>query len=57
MHFILQRLLPMFVVLMWNGCIVFFAWVAAGYHRRYKKRYQYLPQPVKLNAHHHGYEI
>ncbi len=49
MHFILQRLLPMFVVLMWNGCIIFFAWVAAGYHRRYKLRHQYLPQPVKLN--------
>nr|WP_157535974.1 hypothetical protein [Mucilaginibacter sp. L294] len=49
MHFILQHLLPMFVVLMWNGCIIFFVWIAADYYRRYKLRHQYLPQPVKLN--------
>ena len=49
MHFILQRLLPIFVVLMWNGYIIFFAWVAAGYHRGRKRQYLYLHETVKIN--------
>jgi hypothetical protein len=49
MNFILQHLLPMFVVLMWNCCIILFAWVAANYHRRHKRQYLYLHEPIKVN--------
>jgi hypothetical protein len=56
MHFILQRLLPMFVVLVWNGCIIFFVCIAADYHRKNKKRHKYLHQPVNSIVR-HGHEI
>lgn len=39
----------MFVVLMWNGCIILFAWIAADYHRRNKKQHHYLRELVKVN--------